>query len=697
MKIYSYRLLVNTCVIILFIIQIGVRFIAYSETQNLVGSFKWATHTNEVLYAIHDLWLNEIEIENEVHDYLLMRNINDMKKAKEKMQLIKGKLDRLQLLVADNRQQSNNVKLMIPLFLNQQQQFIEFMDANNNENLQLVIKSLRQSSFASALVSIMQSMISNERSLLEERKQTVYKRNLISNVYFTITITLNALFLILFLIIFNLQYSKAISYNRRIRTTESRLKGIIQGTTDLIAAIDTDYRLIVMNQAFEQQYLSRYGKPVALGDNIKEYILALPNSQQILLDYLNKALQGEVFQAVHNVVVDSQKKHYEITFNPIYDKEQKLIGVVLISRDITEHLQLENNMQEANKNLAIAIQKMKEKNLYISSLNLLGSTLQSCLTIEEMYAPIATYAPKILLDTAGIVYITHPSRNYMDLGVSWNSPQLQEKIISPEHCWALRRGQLHVFYNRESSVSCDHLKGVVNPPASICIPLQAQNDIVGLMYIEFITVANQTEKEFNEVVKEYSLLVHSFAEAIALSLSNIRLRDTLHRRSIRDSLTGMYNRSYLDESLDREIYRARRQHANMAVVMVDIDYFKKINDSFGHEAGDMVLIKIANIILSNLRQSDIACRYGGDEILLLLFEINTEEVVKRINELRELISKTEFLHHGKLLGKITASFGIACLSEYGSVPKDLIREADEALYLSKKNGRNLVTLAQAKQ
>lgn len=693
MKGFSKRFLVNISVIGLFIVQIGVNIISYLETTNLFDAFKWVSHTHEVLYSVNNLWLNEMNLENEVHDYLLTQNPDYLKKYETLKKTIEKQLKSIQHQTKDNIQQVNNINALTALFTTQIAHFDELIQQKKQWTPEEIITKLNNNNHASKIYSITLTMLNSEQTLLKERQQSAFEYNYLSNSYLRNTFLLNIALVILFILIFNQQYSKAVLINRRRRVAENQLKGIIQGTNDAIAAIDTQFNLIIFNKTFEQEYVNRYGKPVNIGDNIKEYLYNLSDDANLIISYWEKALQGQEFKVIHEVTIRSHISSYEITFNPIYDKNQVLMGAAKISRNITEQLKMEQKMQKTNDNLAQSINAIQAQNSSIFSLNLLGSTLQSCLTIEETFDPIATYGPKVLFNTAGVLYMAHPSRNYLDLAICWNNPKVQENIIAPEHCWALRRGQPHMFYNEKSSVPCDHIKNTTNPPPAICLPLQAQNDIVGLIYIEFNLKKEVTEEEFNTIVKGQELLIHSFAEAIALSLANIKLRDTLHRRSIRDPLTGMYNRSYLDESFNREIQRTKRTNNNMAVVMMDVDYFKKINDSFGHDAGDSVLVKISNIILNFLRQSDIACRYGGEEILLLLFEINSpKEVERHINELRTIISQTEFLHQGKSLGTVTASFGIACLSDF-SEPFDLISEADQALYVSKKNGRNRVTMA----
>ncbi|WP_019216526.1 sensor domain-containing diguanylate cyclase [Legionella tunisiensis] len=348
-------------------------------------------------------------------------------------------------------------------------------------------------------------------------------------------------------------------------------------------------------------------------------------------------------------------------------------------------------MAVANEQLTKNIEETRQRNHAIYLLNQLSSTLQMCLSVEETLEPIAIYGQKILPTTTGSLYLAHPSKNYMDCVTGWGKPAVEEKIIGTEQCWAIRRGQIYHYYNSDQSIPCQHVKTVKPTPCYVCIPLQAQNENIGLLYLEFINSQQLSEKEFRQLVESHEQLIISIAESIALSLSNIKLHASIKMRSIRDPLTNLYNRSYLEEFFGRELQRAKRQSSKLASVIMDLDHFKKINDSYGHEAGDIVLIEVANLLARNIRETDIVCRYGGEEILLLLVEVHSaEEVYERIDQLRQDISKLEISFQGKLLEKITASFGIAMMPEHADTQSELIEIADRALYQAKKQGRNKV-------
>jgi diguanylate cyclase (GGDEF)-like protein len=174
---------------------------------------------------------------------------------------------------------------------------------------------------------------------------------------------------------------------------------------------------------------------------------------------------------------------------------------------------------------------------------------------------------------------------------------------------------------------------------------------------------------------------------------NLKLRETLRHESIRDSLTGLYNRRYLEEFFDRELKRCQRNQDQIGLLMLDVDHFKRFNDTFGHEAGDLVLREISHILHGHIRQSEIACRYGGEECMVILPGSSLNDTQKRAEELRQQIKSLNLQHQGQVLGRITVSIGVACFPDHGKTYDELFRNADAALYRAKAQGRDRVVIA----
>ena len=168
------------------------------------------------------------------------------------------------------------------------------------------------------------------------------------------------------------------------------------------------------------------------------------------------------------------------------------------------------------------------------------------------------------------------------------------------------------------------------------------------------------------------------------------LREKLQEQAMHDKLTGLYNRHYVEEWFGLELRRAQRHGRPIAAIMLDIDQFKRFNDSFGHEAGDLVLRELAVVLRRFARKSDVACRYGGEEFLVLLPECPFDAARSKAEQLREEVAKLELRYDDQPLGPVTVSLGVAAFPDHAKESEQLLRCADEALYLAKQSGRNRV-------
>jgi diguanylate cyclase (GGDEF)-like protein len=146
----------------------------------------------------------------------------------------------------------------------------------------------------------------------------------------------------------------------------------------------------------------------------------------------------------------------------------------------------------------------------------------------------------------------------------------------------------------------------------------------------------------------------------------------------------------MEECLERELSRADRSGKQVSVIMADLDHFKRFNDNFGHEAGDRVLQEVAVVLLDSFRREDIVCRYGGEELLVIVPELEREEATARAKAVRENIHQIRIQHQHQLLGAVTASFGVAAYPNDAKTQAELLRKADVALYQAKRSGRDRV-------
>jgi diguanylate cyclase (GGDEF)-like protein len=229
---------------------------------------------------------------------------------------------------------------------------------------------------------------------------------------------------------------------------------------------------------------------------------------------------------------------------------------------------------------------------------------------------------------------------------------------------------------------CNHIDHQHPPASSLCIPMIAQGETLGLMYLSAAKpdLLNESRQQ----------LARTVAEQVGMAIANLTLRETLQNQSIRDPLTGLFNRRYLEEFLNKEIHRAQRNRYAIGIIMMDIDHFKLFNDTLGHDAGDFVLQEIGKLLKNIIRDSDTACRYGGEEMTLILPESFLEDTYQKAEEIREAIAQLKLNYNGQRLEGLTASFGVACFPDQGTTGNAVIQAADTALYQAKAAGRNRV-------
>jgi diguanylate cyclase (GGDEF)-like protein len=341
-------------------------------------------------------------------------------------------------------------------------------------------------------------------------------------------------------------------------------------------------------------------------------------------------------------------------------------------------------VQKRSAHLQHQIQDLSQANFELTRLNRIGDLLQACVTLEEAYETIPRLVEKLFPEQAGSLYILSASGNVLEAVSSWGEPTGSELVFGPDECWAIRSGRPHIFEKKHSGLACAHLRHPF-PSMCLCIPMMAQGETLGLLYL--------SSRQRNGLSESKQELADNFAERLGLALANLKLREKLKNQSIRDPLTGLFNRRYLEESLERELYRATREQQGLGVILLDIDHFKQFNDTFGHDAGDTLLKELAMFLQGNIRQSDIACRYGGEEFVLIVPDASLDTIVDRAELLRQGVKHLHVQYHRESLGTISLSFGVACFPQNGKSASGLIEAADAALYEAKAQGRDRVAIS----
>ncbi|CAN7595968.1 sensor domain-containing diguanylate cyclase [Bosea sp. LjRoot90] len=322
----------------------------------------------------------------------------------------------------------------------------------------------------------------------------------------------------------------------------------------------------------------------------------------------------------------------------------------------------------------------------VSRLFEMTEMLQSALDLGDANAVLRAAAADLVPDLGGALYVFNNSRDRLTLSTSWGRPNREAlpDAIGLQQCWALKRGKPHINHPSSHKLRCEHYN--VSDYA-LEIPMIARGEILGLLQI--YCDGDQAEKRLKDVASIGAAL----ADAMSLALSNIALRDKLRSQALRDPLTGLYNRRYMEDALERVVRLAEREKTEVSVIMIDLDHFKRLNDQHGHAKGDAVLRDTAAAITNQLRETDIACRYGGEELIVVLPNCGLEMAAAKAEGIRVSIEALSELNGAQ----VSASLGVACAPLTSNSTRELLANSDAALYRAKQEGRNRVVRAPAQK
>lgn len=464
--------------------------------------------------------------------------------------------------------------------------------------------------------------------------------------------------------------------------SEERFKAFMNNSPAVALMKDEQGRFVYINQPFERCFNIKMEDWLGKTDfDVWSEELALQfreNDRAVLA--ADKTL--EVVEVVPDP--DGNLRQWLSFKFPCHDiSGQRLLGGIAI--DITDRLQAQEALQQANDKLSRSVDELEQRQREFAQLRELSDFLQACKTVEEAYTALEQLVPALFPQTNGGIFLINDSKNLVEAVATWGSPLPSQELFAPDECWALRRGRTHHTTEAHSKLRCSHIHSDSLPTPSLCIPVMAQGKAMGVLYLSL--------QELGGSIKSKQHLAVTVADHIALALANLKLRETLQNQSIRDPLTGLFNRRYLEESLERELHRCDRAQQSLGIIMLDVDHFKSFNDTFGHSAGDAVLRELGQFLQSHIRKSDIACRYGGEELTLILPEASVEIVLERAQAIREGVKRLAVQHRRQLLGTISLSLGVAMFPEHGVTAEGVLRAADCALYRAKQSGRDQVIVS----
>lgn len=338
-------------------------------------------------------------------------------------------------------------------------------------------------------------------------------------------------------------------------------------------------------------------------------------------------------------------------------------------------------LREMNKRRQASVAAIEAQG-QVENLFKMTDMLQSALGYADANAVLRATAAKLLPGLAGALYVFNNSGDRLELSTSWSQPEggSPAPTIAPDQCWALKRGKAQYNLSGPDALRCQHHEAEL---PVLEIPMMARGEVYGLLEVQTDGVGAEVR------LHAAAPVANALADAMSLALANIALREKLRTQALRDPLTGLYNRRYMEDVLDRYANLAERNESALSVVMFDLDHFKRLNDEHGHALGDGVLAEVAAAVIGTIRPCDVACRYGGEEFVVLFPDCTMADGVAKAELLRARIERLSE-NHGI---RISASFGVATIPESSVKVADVLADADAALYRAKGEGRNRVVSA----
>ncbi len=466
---------------------------------------------------------------------------------------------------------------------------------------------------------------------------------------------------------------------KRLQENELRSRAILNHTIDAIVTIDGSGIIESCNPAATK--LFGYARRELIGQNVS---ILMPDPHRSIHDsYIQTYLKtGQAHVIGRNRELPGRHKsgrifQLELAVSEIRFEERRIFMGVL--RDISQRKSGEAELTLLNTKMSQQVGQLKTLAADNTLLAELGSYLQASHSEKEIYQLVQRYLSLAFKEDQGGLFVISSDGEVEQVARIGDDAGV-EPILDRWDCWALRRGEVHLSDERERRIRCPHLRASERS-AFICAPVLTQDGLAGLISLSWRS-AGQTKRHIN--------LLTALADRTGASLSNMRLRRRLKEESIRDPLTRLYNRRYMHEYLRRQLRRASSLEQQLAVLMFDIDHFKRFNDDYGHDIGDLALKSVAQLLTDRAKHVGIACRLGGEEFLLILPNTSKAKAIQQAEMLRSEFSELEIKVRHLKIPSITTSVGVAIFPEHADREFDLLQRADLALYQAKNEGRDRV-------
>jgi diguanylate cyclase (GGDEF)-like protein len=471
------------------------------------------------------------------------------------------------------------------------------------------------------------------------------------------------------------QLRRAEASGNQLETTLAHLKTLVANNQNQIENLET---LTACSQHLNQSLASFTPQSEISSAEVQQCQQAIglmTDREQWLLQERSKGSQRSSFLSIGT----------EVAFVGLF-LVALLILFGLLLRDAMLRQKVGKQTALANERLAKTVQELEDRAREAAMLTLGRDELQLCVDVQQIYRSAAGSFARLLEGTSGSLCIINNSRQLVEVVSNWQTGNLASAVDDfhpPESCCGLRSGHARWRQPGQSEIHCTHFRGN-SPEYYLCMPIVAHGNTLGMLYVQ---CASQTEVA---LVNQRMDGLRQVVQLTGMAIATLNLRTKLENQSIRDGLTGLFNRHFMQISLERELARAARRKQTLAVFMLDLDHFKRFNDTFGHAAGDTVLKAVAEIFRSSIRTEDIACRYGGEEFTIMMPDVPLTVALDRAESIRRAIANLHIPLDQETCADFSISIGIAIYPDDGESADQLLRRADLALYRAKRSGRNQV-------
>jgi diguanylate cyclase (GGDEF)-like protein/PAS domain S-box-containing protein len=659
----------------------------YNANHALSVSRQWVDHTTQVIHEISETRGKVKAAESAARGFALTGDSGFLETWKESVARAHVHEREVRLLTADNLKQQRRLDQYETLLAQHLQALDELVSKRRLLGIDAAAQFVRTGGgvmLDAATESLSAELQHEEYSLLKRRNTTMDASTTRAGIVTVVASAFSLLVLAAAGVLIRFDTRRRRKLETELRYEKDLFATLMDTVPDCVYFKDAESRFLRVNAAMGRR-LGLSNAVEAIGKSDADFF-GPEHAEKARAD------ENEVFQTGRALIgkeeLEASEGGHEVwamsSKLPIKDIDGSIVGTFGISRDITASKQTEQALESANSKLTGWVDQLEKRNWESALLSEMGGLLQTCVTEAEVERTLSQFARDLFPGLSGALSMIKASRNAVERTASWGDPTVSAALFLPENCWALRRGRVHASEISNWRMRCSHLEQACTG-SFVCVPMMAQGETLGVLHL-----IRLDEQDLDEAQLRLATMV---AERIGLAAANLRLREVLKAQSIRDPLTGLFNRRYMEESFERELHRANRDGSTIGAIMLDLDHFKQFNDIFGHDGGDVILKDFSELLLARTRKEDIVCRYGGEEFLIILPGASQEDTRSRAESLLGAVRNIAVSSRGRELGPISASVGVAVYPKHGDTMGSLIGAADDALYQAKARGRDCVILA----